>query len=179
MLSGISCPFFRIALSNTIPSDDSACPLARAEASLTCPTSCVPFGSTVLPFDLQGSVVRAFTGSPDFAFFESTGAVNSALIAVPFASAALLCPACAFAEDAAAPPPDACAPCSPAVTFACPFACVFPCAPACVCPAALTPHKTPTRIAIPARYIVASPPGLPLPLVDHLQPGQESHPCRL
>ena len=95
---GISWPFFRIALSNTTPSDDSDSPLARADACVTCPTSCVPLGNTVLPSDLTDSVVRAFTTSPGFDFFESIGELSAALNAEPVASAALACSFCAEAD---------------------------------------------------------------------------------
>src|SRR5256884_7022143 len=83
-LSGISWPFLRMALSNTMPRADSVSPLPRAEASVTCPTSFEPLGMTILPSDLIASVVRAFTASPGLHFFESTGELSAALNAVPF-----------------------------------------------------------------------------------------------
>src|SRR5439155_22762063 len=108
-LSGISSPFFRIALSNTIPRADSDSPLVRAEACVTCPTIFAPFGITVLPSDFTASVVRAFTGSPGLHFFESTGELSAALNAVPAASEPFAWPFCADAEVDAEALPDACA----------------------------------------------------------------------
>src|SRR5436853_5231969 len=100
-LSGISSPFFRIALSNTIPRADSGSPLARAEACVTCPITFAPFGITVFPSDFTASVVRAFTGSPGLHFFESTGELRAALNAVPAAREPFACPVWADADVAA------------------------------------------------------------------------------
>src|SRR5438876_644120 len=97
--NGISWPFFRIALSNTIPSDDSDSPLPRAEACVTCPTSFEPLGITVFPSDLTASVLCAFTGSPGLHFFESIGELSAALNAVPVASEPFACPFCADARS--------------------------------------------------------------------------------
>src|SRR5882757_4889195 len=96
-----SCPFFKIALSNAIPSADSASPLPRADARVTCPTSFAPFGTTVFPCAFTASVVRAVTPSPGLAFFESTGAVSAALIAVPSAIVAFEPLACTALDDEA------------------------------------------------------------------------------
>src|SRR6267378_210547 len=112
--NGISWPFFRIALSNTMPSEDSDSPLARAEACVTCPTSFEPLGIIVFPSDLTASVLYAFTGSPGLHFFESIGELSAALNAVPLANAALACPFCVDAEVDADAFPDVCAPaCAP------------------------------------------------------------------
>src|SRR5882672_4468607 len=100
LFNGTSCPFFRIALSNTMPSDDSDSPLARAEACVTWPTSFEPFGITVFPSDFAASVVCAFTGSPGLHFLESIGELSAALNAVPPANEAFACPFCADAADA-------------------------------------------------------------------------------
>src|SRR5438552_7881394 len=125
-LSGISSPFFRIALSNTIPRADSDSPLARAEACVTCPITFAPFGITVFPSDFTASVVRAFTGSPGLHFFESTGELSAALNAVPAASEPFAWPFCADAEVDADALPDACA----CVWPACTDVWLLPCAPA-------------------------------------------------
>jgi len=52
LFNGISCPFFRIALSNTMPSGRFGFALARAEACVTWPTSFEP-GDYCLPFGLR------------------------------------------------------------------------------------------------------------------------------
>src|SRR5713226_2032121 len=115
---GISWPFFRIALSNTMPSDDSDSPLARAEACVTWPTSFAPFGITVFPSDFTASVVCAFTGSPGLLLFESMGELSAALIAVPPASEPFAWPFWAEAALDAEALPDACACVWPARTDA-------------------------------------------------------------
>src|SRR6267143_2682214 len=107
-LNGISWPFFRIALSNTMPSEDSDSPLPRAFASVTCPTSFDPLGITTSPSDLVFSVVLPVTVSPGLFFLQSTGLVRTAFIVVPCATLAEFLPACAEALpevlfDAAAP----------------------------------------------------------------------------
>src|SRR6266850_7663396 len=160
LFNGISCPFFRIALSNTMPSDDSDSPLARAEACVTWPTSFEPLGITVFPSDFAASVVRAFTGSPGLHFFESIDVLSAALNAVPLASEAFACPFCADAADAADADalPEACACVCPACTEACPLLCAPACAPVCDCAAALRDRRVPTAIAIPAHFMVLVPP---------------------
>src|SRR2546430_8204097 len=115
-LNGISWLFFKIALSNTIPSADSDSPLARAEACVTCPSTLAPLGITVLPSDFTASVVRAFTASPGLHFFESIGELSAALNAVPAASEPFTWPFCADAEVDADALPDACACVRPACT---------------------------------------------------------------
>src|SRR5712692_3940617 len=156
--SGTSCPFLRIALSNTMPSDDSDSPLARAEACVTCPTSLEPFGIKVFPSDFTASVLCAFTASPGLHFFESIGELSAALNAVPPASEPFACPFCADASDAAEALPEACACVCPACTEACPLLCAPACAPVCDCAAAPRQKRVPTAIAIPARFIVLVPP---------------------
>src|SRR6266404_1124386 len=160
LFNGISCPFFRIALSNTMPSDDSDSPLARAEACVTWPTSFEPFGIAVFPSDFAASVVRAFTGSPGLHFFESIGELSAALNAVPLASEAFACLFCADAADAADADalPEACACVCPACTEACPLLCAPACAPVCDCAAALRQKRVPTAIAMPAHFMVLVPP---------------------
>src|SRR6266852_7697483 len=116
--NGISWPFFRIALSNTMPSDDSDSPLAHAEACVTCPTSFEPFGITVFPSDFTASVLCALTGSPGLHFFESIGELSAALNAVPVASEPFVWPFCVDAEVVADALPDACACVLPACTDA-------------------------------------------------------------
>src|SRR6266481_1197743 len=129
--NGISWPFFRIALSNTMPSEDSDSPLPRAEACVTCPTSFEPLGITVFPSDLTASVLCAFTGSPGLHFFESIGEVSAALNAVPLANAALACPFCVDAKVDVDALPDACACVWPACTDAWLVLCAPACAPVC------------------------------------------------
>src|SRR6266850_5171857 len=129
--NGISWPFFRMALSNTMPSEDSDSPLARAEACVTCPTSFEPLGIIVFPSDLTASVLYAFTGSPGLHFFESIGEVSAALNAVPLANAALACPFCVDAEVDADAFPDVCACVWPACTDAWLLLCAPACAPVC------------------------------------------------
>src|SRR2546425_1204155 len=112
--SGTSWPFFRMALSNTMPSEDSDSPLPRAFASVTCPTSFEPLGITTSPSDLVFSVVLPVTVSPGLFFLQSTGLVRTAFIVVPCATLAEFWPACAEALpevlfDAAAPDLLACA----------------------------------------------------------------------
>src|SRR5437660_12265904 len=157
-LSGISSPFFRIALSNTIPRADSDSPLVRAEACVTCPTIFAPFGITVLPSDFTASVVRAFTGSPGLHFFESTGELSAALNAVPAASELFTCPFCADAEVDTDALPDACACVWPACTDAWLLLCAPACAPVSGWAAALMQKNAPTTNAIPARFMVVRPP---------------------
>ena len=48
--TGISSPFFKMALSNAIPIDDEEPPLERAEACVTCRSSFAPRGIMILPF---------------------------------------------------------------------------------------------------------------------------------
>src|ERR1700682_357592 len=73
-----------MALSKTRPREESGCPAFRAEACVTWPMILVPLGRMVLPSaDLRSVVVRAFTASPGFPFFESSELVNSALMSVP------------------------------------------------------------------------------------------------
>src|SRR5215470_9703239 len=48
--SGISSPFFKMALSNAIPIDDDEPPLERTETCVTCPSSLAPRGIMTLPF---------------------------------------------------------------------------------------------------------------------------------
>src|SRR5260370_11857508 len=124
-LNGISWPFFRVALSNTTPSDDSDSPLARAEACVTCPTSFVPLGITVFPSDFTASVVCALTASPGLHFFESIGELNAALNAVPLANEPFAWPFCADTAVDAEALPDACAFVWPAWTDVW----LLPCAP--------------------------------------------------
>src|SRR2546429_8594339 len=157
-LSGISWPFLRMALSNTMPRADSVSPLPRAEASVTCPTSFEPLGMTILPSDLIASVVRAFTGSPGLHFFESTGELSAALNAVPAASELFTCPFCADAEVDTDALPDACACVWPACTDAWLLLCAPACAPVCGWAAALMQKNAPTTNAIPARFMVVRPP---------------------
>src|SRR6266571_3263352 len=137
-----------------MPREDSAWPLARADACVTCPTSFDPFGITVCPSDLTASVVCAATASPGLHFFESTGELSAALNAVPLANEALACPFCADAEVDADVPAEACACVLPASTDACPLPCAPACAPVCDCAAALIENRAPTTIAIPARIMV-------------------------
>src|SRR6266446_9087487 len=105
-----------MALSNTMPNEDSDSPLARAEACVTCPTSFEPLGITVFPSDFTASVVCAFTASPGLHFFESTGELSAALNAVPLANEPLVWPFCADAAVDADALPDACACVWPACT---------------------------------------------------------------
>src|SRR5712692_11998321 len=156
--SGISWPFFRIALSNTMPSDDSDSPLARAEACVTWPTSFEPLGITVFPSDFTASVLCAFTGSPALHFFESIGELSAALNAVPVASEPFVWPFCVDAEVVADALPDACACVWPVCTDAWLLLCAPACAPVCDCAAALMQKKIPTTIAIPACFMVVNPP---------------------
>src|SRR6202171_1699813 len=73
-----------MALSKTRPREESGCPAFRAEAWVTWPMIFVPLGRIVLPSaDLRSVVVRAFTASPGFTFFESSDPVSSALMMVP------------------------------------------------------------------------------------------------
>src|ERR1700688_30283 len=81
---GISWPVFKMALSNTTPSEDSGCPAPRAEACVTWPMILVPLGNTVLPsLVLRSVTVRAFIASPGFTFFESSEPVSSEFMSVP------------------------------------------------------------------------------------------------
>jgi hypothetical protein len=128
---GISSPFFRMALSNAMPSTDSDSPFARAEAFVTCPTSFAPFGITVFPSALAASVECAVTASPGLHFFESRGELSSALNAVPFAIEPFACPFCIEAEVVVDVFPDACAWVFPASTEAWPLVCAPACAPVC------------------------------------------------
>jgi hypothetical protein len=153
---GISSPFFRMALSNTMPSADSDSPFARAEACVTCPTTFAPFGITVFPSDFTASVVCAATGSPGLHFFESSGELSAALNAVPLASEALAGPFCADAEDDA--DPDACAGVFAASTDAWPLDCAPACAPVDDWAAALKQKKVPKTINVPRRFMVFVPP---------------------
>src|SRR6266849_5737755 len=112
--SGTSWPFFRMALSNTMPSEDSDSPLPRAFASVTCPTSFDPLGITTSPSDLVFSVVLPVTVSPGLFFLQSTGLVRTAFIVLPCARLAEFLPDCAEALpevlfEAAAPDLLACA----------------------------------------------------------------------
>src|ERR1700736_2745184 len=76
-----------------MPSADSRSPFDRADACVMCPTSFVPFGRMVRSsVDFTASVVCAVTASPALAFLESIDEVSSALIGVPPASDASLCP---------------------------------------------------------------------------------------
>src|SRR6266550_2491877 len=152
--NGISWPFFRIALSNTIPSDDSDSPLPRAEACVTCPTSFEPLGITVFPSDLTASVLCAFTGSPGLHFFESIGELSAALNTVPVASEPFACPFCADAEVDTDAWPDVCA----CVWPACTAAWLLLCAPVCDGAAALTEKRAPAAIANPVRFMIVKPP---------------------
>src|SRR5215472_17478145 len=108
---------------------ESGCPLARAEACVTWPSSFDPFGMTVFPSDLTASVVCALTVSPGVDFLESRGEVKATLNAVPLASPALACPFCAAADAELDVP--ACACVFPAWTDVCPLACAPACAPVC------------------------------------------------
>ena len=141
-----------------MPSEDSASPLARVDARVTCPTSFEPLGITVLPSALTASVVRAFTASPGLHFFESTGELSSALNAVPLANAALACPFWAAAPADVELETPACACVLPAWTDACPPACAPACALVSDCAAALTAKSAPATIETPARYMVMRPP---------------------
>src|SRR5256885_1864495 len=70
-----------------MPSADSLSPFERDLASVTRPISLAPFGMIDRPSeDFTGSVVRAVTGSPGLAFFESNDEFNSALMLIPAAS---------------------------------------------------------------------------------------------
>ena len=82
-------------------SADSVLPVALAEACVTCPTSFVPLGRTVLPSDFTLSAVRAVTASPGLLFFESTGELSVALKTVPDESPALVWLDCADADEEA------------------------------------------------------------------------------
>src|SRR2546421_12522509 len=157
-LNGISWLFFKIALSNTIPSADSDSPLARAEACVMCPITFAPFGITVFPSDFTASVVRAFTGSPGLHFFESTGELSAALNAVPAASELFTCPFCAAADVDTDSLPDACACVWPACTDAWLLLCAPACAPVGGWAVALMQKNAPTTNAIPARFMVVRPP---------------------
>src|SRR5579859_534690 len=85
--SGISWPFLRMALSNTMPSADSFSPLLRCLHSVTCPTSLDPLGITTWPSDFVASVVLAVTASPGLFFLASTGCDSAAFIVVPLDNA--------------------------------------------------------------------------------------------
>src|SRR5260370_24368004 len=137
-----------------MPSEDSASPLARAEAWVTCPTNFEPLGITVLPSALTASVVRAFTASPGLHFFESTREFSSALNAVPVASAALACPFCAAAAADLELDAPAWACVLPARTDACPPACAPACASVCDCAAPLTAQSATTITEIPVRIML-------------------------
>src|SRR5215472_8885801 len=106
-----------------MPRAESACPLARAEACVTWPSSFDPLGMTVLPSDLTASVACALTVSPGVHFLVSKGELKAALNAVPLANEALACPfgVCAAADVELAAP--ACACVCPACADACPLAC--------------------------------------------------------
>jgi hypothetical protein len=117
--SGTSVPSLRMARSNAIASVDCDSPSARADARVTCPTTLVPFGSTVRLPVFTASVVRASTASPAFAFLASTGLLNLVLNAVPDESPAFTDPGVAAAPAAADAEPDVCA----AGVFACTDAC--------------------------------------------------------
>src|SRR5882724_10908915 len=147
LFNGISWPFFRIALSNTIPSDDSDSPLARAEACVTWPTSFEPFGITVFPSDFAASVVFAFTGSPGLHFFESIGELSAALNAVPLANDPFPCPFRADAEVDADVLADACVCVLPASTEVWLLLCAPTWAPVCACAAAPKQKRAPAAIA--------------------------------
>src|SRR3984893_4795290 len=115
-----------MALSKTNPSEESGCPAFRADAWVTWPIILVPLGRMVLPSaDLRSVVVRAFTASPGFTFFESIELVISALISVPatnvvssFGDISLVF--CVLAPCACLP---ASADCSPSCAPACESGC--------------------------------------------------------
>ena len=104
--------------------------------------SLVPFGRTTLPSDFTASAVRAVTVSPGLFFLASTEPFRLALIAVPLASEAPFCHACAeaFVEVFAEAP--ACV--LPAWTEALVSVCALACAPDCVCAAAVSAKAPPS-----------------------------------
>jgi hypothetical protein len=107
---GSSSPPFKTALSNAMPKEESVPPFARAAASVTWPTSFVPFGRMVFPSARMSAVVRAVTASPCFIFLESTEELSSATIGEPSANEAFSRGLSVEAEGAAEAELDVCAP---------------------------------------------------------------------
>src|SRR5581483_10340084 len=58
--------------SKTNPSDDCASPFAEAEASVTCPRTLLPLGTSAPSPFRRVAVVAPTTASPGLAFFESS-----------------------------------------------------------------------------------------------------------
>src|ERR1700681_2023517 len=114
-----------------MPSWDCVCPLARACACVTCPTSRVPFFSTTLPSCLTSSAARASTSSPGLLLFASREVASVASIFEPLEMLAELFPALAVPDVDAIPLPDACAP----ELFVCTV--VWDCVDAPACPDAV------------------------------------------
>src|SRR5579864_2873328 len=81
--NGISSPFFKMRRSKVIPSVDSDSPLARDLASVTWPAILVSCGTITVPPESISTVTFAVTGSPSFAFLESSDFASSAGITVP------------------------------------------------------------------------------------------------